>query len=395
LFFNKNLVYINHMTNRFHSFDFLRALALLMGVLIHVLMLFLEPADGSEPRLGASVIFIWIHTWRMPLFMLLAGFFTAFSLAKRDVGNYALNRLIRLGAPILLLWSVIPAIDEAATELFKIPELISWLFYDVPFTLRLDHLWFLYYLLLFYGVLLLLESINPKIFSFIADYKLSLTRVLILWLPILILLSPVNKPTGGIFGDIPATFGEVHIGSMLFMASFFIIGIQIHKNPHFLESLKQMRFWLPSLIVSSLIPIGLLGWGGFKDEPFAFSGPLEMWIVNGLAGSATLLLVLSIMGLAMHRISSSGQMLRWLVKLSYPIYVFHLMFVISVSGTLMFFGVNDWLVVLLGFLSGIFFPVIIYYAFISWTPLDWIFNGYKNSKYRSNSTSINRFAKYM
>ena len=383
------------MTDRFHSLDFLRALALLMGVLIHVLMLFLEPADGSEPRLGASVIFIWIHTWRMPLFMLLAGFFTAFSLAKRDVGNYALNRLIRLGAPILLLWSVIPAIDEAATELFKIPELISWLFYDVPFTLRLDHLWFLYYLLLFYGVLLLLKSINPKIFSFIADYKLSLTRVLILWLPILILLSPVNKPTGGIFGDIPATFGEVHIGSMLFMASFFIIGIQIHKNPHFLESLKQMRFWLPSLIVSSLIPIGLLGWGGFKDEPFAFSGPLEMWIVNGLAGSATLLLVLSIMGLAMHRISSSGQMLRWLVKLSYPIYVFHLMFVISVSGTLMFFGVNDWLVVLLGFLSGIFFPMIIYYAFISWTPLDWIFNGYKNSKYRSNSTSINRFAKYM
>ena len=383
------------MTDRFHSLDFLRALALLMGVLIHVLMLFLEPADGSEPRLGASVIFIWIHTWRMPLFMLLAGFFTAFSLAKRDVGNYALNRLIRLGAPILLLWSVIPAIDEAATELFKIPELISWLFYDVPFTLRLDHLWFLYYLLLFYGVLLLLKSINPKIFSFIADYKLSLTRVLILWLPILILLSPVNKPTGGIFGDIPATFGEVHIGSMLFMASFFIIGIQIHKNPHFLESLKQMRFWLPNLIVSSLIPIGLLGWGGFKDEPFAFSGPLEMWIVNGLAGSATLLLVLSIMGLAMHRISSSGQMLRWLVKLSYPIYVFHLMFVISVSGTLMFFGVNDWLVVLLGFLSGIFFPVIIYYAFISWTPLDWIFNGYKNSKYRSNSTSINRFAKYM
>ena len=383
------------MTDRFHSLDFLRALALLMGVLLHVLVLFLEPADGSEPRLGASIIFIWIHTWRMPLFMLLAGFFTAFSLAKRDVGNYALNRLIRLGAPILLLWSVIPAIDEAATELFKLPELISWLLYDVPFTLRLDHLWFLYYLLLFYGVLLLLKSINPKIFSFISDYKLSLTRVLILWLPILILLSPLNKPTGGILGDIPTTFGEVNIGSMLFMASFFIIGIQIHKNSQFLETLKRFRFWLPSLIVSSLIPIALLGWGGFKDEPFAFSGPLEMWIVNGLAGSATLLLVLSIMGFAMHQISSSGQLLRWLVKLSYPIYVFHLMFVISVSGTLMFFSVNDWIVVLLGFLSGILFPVIIYYAFISWTPLDWIFNGYKNSKYRSNSTLINRFAKYM
>ena len=220
----------------------------------------------------------------MPLFMLLAGFFTAFSLAKRDVGNYALNRLIRLGAPILLLWSVIPAIDEAATELFKIPELISWLLYDVPFTLRLDHLWFLYYLLIFYGILLFLKSIIPEIFSFIADYKLSLSRVLILWLPILILLSPLNKPTGGIFGDIPTTFGEVKLGSMLFMASFFMIGMQAYKSSKFLENLQRTKFWLPSLTIFSLIPIGLLVWGGVKDEPFAFSGLLELWIVNSLSG---------------------------------------------------------------------------------------------------------------
>ena len=383
------------MMDRLYALDFLRAFALLMGVLLHVLMLFLEPADGSEPRLGASIIFVWIHTWRMPLFMLLAGFFTALSLSKRQVGNYALNRLIRLGVPLLLLWSVIPAIDEGATELFKTPDLISWLFYDVPFTLRLDHLWFLYYLLLFYGILLLLKTSVPLIYSLIVDYKLSLSRVLLLWLPILILLSPLNKPTGGIFGEIPKTFGEVKLGSMLFMASFFMMGLQIQKRAQFLEQLQQKRFWLPSLIVFSLIPIGLLGWGGVKDEPFVFSGTLEMWIVNSLSGSAALFLVLSIMGFAMHQISSTGWMLRWLVKLSYPIYVFHLMFVISVGGTLMFFGFDDWLVVLLGFVSGILCPVIIYYAFISWTPLDWIFNGYKSSKYRSNSTLMNRLARYL
>ena len=383
------------MTNRLHSLDFLRAFALLMGVLLHVLMLFLEPFDGSEPRLGASIIFIWIHTWRMPLFMLLAGFFTALSLSKRDTGNYALNRLIRLGVPLLLLWSAIPAIDEGTSELFKIPELISYIFYDIPFTLRLDHLWFLYYLLLFYGVLLLIKITAPLIFSLVIDFELSLSRVLCLWMPILILLSPLNKPIGGIFGEIPITFGEINLGSMLFMASFFIIGMQAHKSSQFLENLQRTRFWLPSLIVSSLIPIGLLAWGGVKDEPFAFSGSLELWIVNSLSGSAALLMVLSIMGLAMHKISSSGQMLRWLVRLSYPIYVFHLMFVISVSGTLMFFGINDWIVVLLGFASGILFPVIIYYAIISWTPLDWVFNGYKNSQYRSNSNLMSRISRYL
>ena len=383
------------MTYRLHSLDFLRAFALLMGVLLHILMLFLEPFDGSEPRLGASVVFVWIHTWRMPLFMLLAGFFTALSLSKRDTGNYAFNRLIRLGVPLLLLWSFIPAIDEEASRLFKIPELISYIFYDIPFTFRLDHLWFLYYLLIFYSVLLLIKTAVPVIYSFILGFELSLSRVLMVWLPILILLSPLNKPTGGIIGNDPITFGEVNLGSMLFMASFFMIGMQAYKSSKFLENLQRTRFWLPSLTIFSLIPIGLLVWGGVKDDPFAFSGLLELWIVNSLSGSAALLLVLSIMGLAMHKISSSGHLLRWLVRLSYPIYVFHLMFVISVSGTLMFFGINDWIVVLLGFASGILFPVIIYYAFISWTPLDWVFNGYKNSKYRSEYTLMNRLARYM
>ena len=383
------------MADRIHSLDFLRAFALLMGVLLHVLMLFLEPFDGSEPRLGASIIFIWIHTWRMPLFMLLAGFFTALSLSKRDVGNYALNRLIRLGVPILLLWAVIPAIDETTSDIFKLPELISWVLYDLPFTLRLDHLWFLYYLLIFYGVLLLLKSITPRIFTFISDFKLSSARVLLLWLPILILLSPLNKPTGGIFGEIPTTFGEVELGSMLFMASFFLMGLQIQKSARFLEQLQQKRFWVPSLIIFSLIPIGLMGWGGLKEEPFVFSSELEMWIANSLSGSAALLLVLSIMGFGMNQITSSGSTLRWLVKLSYPIYVFHLMFVISVSGTLMFLGVNDLLVVLLGVTSGILGPVIIYYAIVFWTPLDWVFNGYKNSKHRSNSAVMNRLARYL
>ena len=381
--------------NRLHSLDFLRAFALLMGVLLHVLMLFLEPFDGSEPRLGASIVFIWIHTWRMPLFMLLAGFFTALSLSKRNTGNYAFNRLIRLGVPLLLLWSLIPAIDEEAARLFKVPELISWLLYDVPFTLRLDHLWFLYYLLLFYSIILVIKITVPLIYSLIIDFELSLSRAIVLWVPILILLSPLNKPTGGIFGEIPITFGEINLGSMLFMASFFMIGMQAYKSSKFLENLQRTKFWLPSLIVFSIIPIGLLAWGGVKDEPFAFSGLLELWIVNSLSGSAALLLVLSIMGLAMHKISSSSPILRWLVKLSYPIYVFHLMFVISVSGTLMFFGINDWIVVLLGFASGILFPVIIYYAFISRTPLDWVFNGYKNSKYRSKSTLMNRLVRYL
>ena len=109
--------------------------------------------------------------------------FTALSIQNRDVGNYAINRLIRLGVPILILWAVIPEIDEGTNDIFKLPELISWLLHDIPFTLRLDHLWFLYYLLIFYGVLLLLKRITPMVFKFITDYELSFFRIFVFWLP--------------------------------------------------------------------------------------------------------------------------------------------------------------------------------------------------------------------
>ena len=135
----------------------------------------------------------------MPLFVRLAGFFNTLSLSKRDVGNYAINRLIRLSVLFLLLWSVIPAIDEKAREVFKKPELISWLSYNLPFTLRLYHLWFLYYLILFHFTLLSIKTAAPLIYPVFVDHKLSLSRVLILWLPVLILLSPLHKPTAGIF----------------------------------------------------------------------------------------------------------------------------------------------------------------------------------------------------
>ena len=77
---------------------------------------------------------------------------------------------------------------------------------------------------------------------------------------------------------------------------------------------------------------------GLKMIHLSFLDPGKMWIVNSLSRSAALLLALSIMRFATRQISSGGQMLRWLVKLSYPIYVFHLIFVSSVSRILMFFA---------------------------------------------------------
>ncbi len=380
---------------RFDNLDFLRAAALLAGVLLHSLSLYLEPIDGSEPRPLAAILFVWIHSWRMPLFMLLAGFFTCLSLAKRTTSSYAINRVVRLGAPLIILWLAIPAVDESASQIFKWPEFISWLTINQPFTLRLDHLWFLYYLLIFYAIILSLRAINPRTFELITNFKLNFLTISFIWLPLITLSAPWARPLGGIFSEIPTTFGELKIGSMIFMAAFFLIGMQLFNNQLLLQRLQAVRFWLTAVIICSVLPIGLMAWGIMKDPQFVFSGRLEMWMVNSLSTFASVFMILGLLGVSCRFVLGGGPILSWLVKLSYPTYVFHIVFVYPIGGILLLSGWNAALVVLFSCLSGLVGSVVIYYAFIWHSPLDWVFNGYKNSKFKVSSSVMKKITKHL
>ena len=380
---------------RFDNLDFLRAAALLAGVLLHSLSLYLEPIDGSEPRPLAAILFVWIHSWRMPLFMLLAGFFTCLSLAKRTTSSYAINRVVRLGAPLIILWLAIPAVDESASQIFKWPEFISWLTINQPFTLRLDHLWFLYYLLIFYAIILSLRAINPRTFELITNFKLNFLTISFIWLPLITLSAPWARPLGGIFSEIPTTFGELKIGSMIFMAAFFLIGMQLFNNQLLLQRLQAVRFWLTAVIICSVLPIGMMAWGIMKDPQFVFSGRLEMWMVNSLSTFASVFMILGLLGVSCRFVLGGGPILSWLVKLSYPTYVFHIVFVYPIGGILLLSGWNAALVVLFSCLSGLVGSVVIYYAFIWHSPLDWVFNGYKNSKFKVSSSVMKKITKHL
>ena len=367
---------------RFNNLDFLRAFALLAGVLLHALSLYLEPIDGSEPRPLAAILFIWIHSWRMPLFMVLAGFFTCLSLSKRSTSSYALNRLIRLGGPLILLWVAIPAVDESAAQMFKSPDFISWIMTGGQFTLRLDHLWFLYYLLIFYALVLAVKALTPRIFELMVNLKLNFLTLSFFWLPIITLFAPWAKPIGGVFSEVPTTFGELKVGSMLFMLAFFIIGMQLFNNQTILQRLQAKSFWITAIICCSFVPIGLMAWGIMKDSPFVFSSTPEMWVVNALSTFASLFMLLAFIGASSRYILASGPILSWLVKLSYPTYVFHVVFVYSIGALLLLSGLNATLVVIGSFFSGVIGSLVIYYLLVWYTPLDWVFNGYKNSRFK-------------
>lgn len=356
-----------------------------MGVLLHSVSMYLEPLDGSDPRPMAAIIFVWIHTWRMPLFMFLAGFFTAHSLTNRTMSEFFVNRMIRIGTPLLLLWFAIPHVDESTAPMFSLPDMLAYFILDKPPNFRLDHLWFLYYLLIFYLIVLIVHIFSQSVISYIIGFRVRYVMLVILWVPVLWFLSMHHKPLGAIFSEVPSNLGELKIGSFLFLSAFFVIGVQLYQNRSLLDGLKLKCFYLPSFLVSSIVPIAVMGWGAMKDEPFTFLSQAEMWITHLVMTMSTIFLMAALIGSAEKNLTSSGAIVNWLVRRSYPIYVFHPIFVYGVGSFLIRSGWDAMTVVTISMISGVLGPTIIYASIIKHTPLDWIFNGYKHSNFKLKS----------
>lgn len=135
----------NTEDTRIYGLDAARASMMLLGVLLHCVIFagfFMESA-GPEEGLAAFGIFSTIHTFRMPAFFLLAGFFASLLIAKRGSNGYLTNRAKRLGLVLLLLTPVlVPLTLLASGEFSSVQGVAGWV--DKGFL----HLWFVYYLLI-------------------------------------------------------------------------------------------------------------------------------------------------------------------------------------------------------------------------------------------------------
>ena len=101
------------MQTRYYYLDNLRAVALLAGVLLHAGLSFCVITAELLPSANAetSIIFdywIWLlHTFRMPLFFLIAGFFAHYLVSKKGVKQFLRNRMLRVALPFVIFWPLL------------------------------------------------------------------------------------------------------------------------------------------------------------------------------------------------------------------------------------------------------------------------------------------------
>jgi len=174
-------------SKRYHDMDFVRAAAMLLGLVLHVCIFFGPPRiifwGAGEPRGDVANLQIvsFIHLFRMQLFFLMAGFFAQLVIDRKGFGHLVRDRFKRILLPFLagvlllmpihvILMNGINLNSPSSYYNDSWGELSFWqqvrsifLFgaFDGEPGLKegLIHFWFLYFLLIFYAAHFLLRPL--------------------------------------------------------------------------------------------------------------------------------------------------------------------------------------------------------------------------------------------
>ncbi|HWX47344.1 MAG TPA: acyltransferase family protein [Roseomonas sp.] len=153
--------------DRQHYLDYLRAFLMFLGIPYHTALAFSIHQRWIVESDQDSALLSWAaqysHTFRMPTFFLIAGFF-ALMLCRRDAGAWWRSRMIRLGVPLVAATILINPLTMFGTALWRAePGQVLDLWTSLLMTPGehwVSHLWFLTDLLIYSSILVVLWSLR-------------------------------------------------------------------------------------------------------------------------------------------------------------------------------------------------------------------------------------------
>jgi len=362
---------------RYHNLDFLRAFAMMMGLVMHAPLLFWQPDFAKVFGIGniapaeewINIIGRFINNWRMPLFFLLSGFFSVLIIKRKGTSQFIRDRLIRVGLTCL----VFSALYDIA---------------DGSFDFTTHHLWFLYELMIFvfcFSFLYRVQTIKDLL-----DREIS-TRILLilfLWLAATVPLANIlNNWWHPLAWKPSTTYFDLKLGNMVYYFSYFLVGVIFYSNQHIFTKVKNSKTVLAIGMLAVLafllrVYSDYLTLGGIDDlrnlAQMQFD-PIMVICNSFLIGVNAILWCLFFIGLASKFIVSGTAILRWFVELSYPIYIIHIIPIAMMSALFYRTGLSQPVIFVLTILAGFVVCVILYYTLIKFTPLNWLINGYSKS----------------
>jgi glucan biosynthesis protein C len=324
---------------RLHSLDAVRAFALLLGVVLHATMSFFPGprvwlVDDVSSSAALSLLFFVIHMLRMLTFFLLAGFVARISFHKLGAAPFFRDRAKRIGIPLLAGWPLLFAAIVVAVIVGAVIANGGKMPTEKPpaqgFGLRefpLMHLWFLYFLALFYVALALLRPAFHAL-----DIGKAVDRLvgflLRQWAPVLLAaplcLALYLHPYWIMWFGIPTPdHGFVPLAAPLVgFGGAFLFGWLAQRQSGVLALWE--RRWLPHLLLALAMTVACLAVAGLEPLllPVPQGGRKLLFAACYSVGAWSW--AFALLGMALRFLSGYSVLRRYLADASYWIYLVHL-----------------------------------------------------------------------
>jgi hypothetical protein len=323
-----------HLERR-HDVDWLRVLAMLTVFFFHCARFFDFEGwhvKNDQQHVGFMVFVAFIWMWIMPLFFLLSGAGSFFSLGRRSAGQYAIERLKRLAIPYVMgVFLIIPpqryveALSQGRfsgsyIEFYPHSLTLNFFYWNFSFLGYYGtHLWFI-------GLLFFLSLVALPVFLFLK--RESGHRFISA-------LAALAERPGGIFlfmvpiaivqMTLRASFpGECNWADFFYYLTFFVMGYIIWSNKRFEKGIRKHG---TGALITGIISFFLIGL-------WYFAGNLESVLANPQYSATFLSLQLLvsvntwawlvfIMSVGLKHLKFSNKLLDYASEAVLPFYILH------------------------------------------------------------------------
>ncbi len=329
--------------HRYHGLDALRAAMMLLGLVLHSAAPYMTPPLQvwiyRDPDASGvfSLLFFFIHLFRMPVFFVSAGFFAAMLMTREGPGGFLRNRTRRVLLPLALCWPFVYTATAAALA-FATGRLAG----DIDMTpitsgafLRrasLGHLWFLWDLMIFYVVAVAVMPIAarlPERWHAAMDAAFGAVATTVMGTVALSAISAVTLlPMRSASLDTSLAL-RPPIRVLLAYGVFFAFGWFLYRRRDVIEQLG--RNWKLPMLVGVITSVAYTG--VYVGQPIA--DPRVAHIVGCvLAALSMWMLIFGMVGAFVALLGGSRPIVRYLSDASYWMYIIHLPFAAGVPGLL-------------------------------------------------------------
>ena len=336
-------------TGRYHALDGLRAAMMLLGIVLHTGVSYITqpldvwPYQDAQGSVVFDLLVFVIHLFRMPVFFVMAGFFAALLYTRRGARPFAGNRVQRVVLPLILGWLVLfPAtlyasqFAQSAGSTGAPPVAASRLgLAQINWEQVLVHLWFLYYLVIFYTVSLALAPLVARVpanrKARLADiFRAALTsrwRALLFGVPTAVTLYPMEM---GLLETLPSLTPPLRI--LAAYGVFFGFGWALFLQRDLLETFRRGAWKQVALCVPVLV-VMLAGLAAVTLSPDRQDARAHLTVVVA-GGLATWMLIFALTGLFLRYCERPSATWRYLADASYWLYLTHVPLTLVFPGLL-------------------------------------------------------------